>query len=793
MSKTLVIIKLVLLLSISSYSQKASISGYIIDKNTGETLIGANIYDVPSNIGSISNKFGYFTLFLNKNMEYTLQFSYIGYTSKSYSFKIDKDTMINIELVPDEVKITEVIVRARNEKKIEEKAEISKISIPVSEIKLLPSITGEPDILKAYQLVPGIQSGTEGNNGLYVRGGTPDQNLFLLDDVPLYNVSHLGGLFSVFDPSMVKSIDMYKGGFPARYGGRISSVVDVRNKEGNLYSYKGEIGLSLFLSKIFIVGPLIKEKSSFAFSVRRSNLDIYSFLYNRLASNQYNNGYTFYDISLKSNLKLSQNNRLFISLYNGRDKFYFKENDIEVENSGFIYTSKSNLYWGNSAASMRWLHIFKNNVFNNMTFAYTKYVYNNQNHYSRKEISDNSVITDNFQATSSINDVILKNDTEISLEKLKFRLGTMLSKHFYVPSFVSYSQKYTNSIIDSTLISPNQVFRLEAFDLLGYIEWECKFVDKISANMGLRAGSYFINSTNFPSFEPRFVFNYLFLPSVSFKASFCTMQQNIHLLTNSNTGLPSDIWVPSTALLKPESSNQYSIGLAHTMDKGYEISIEAYYKESNNLIEYKEGILLYNSTLNWEEKVEKGGTGKMKGMEFMINKKSGTLTGWFGYSLSSNKRTFLNINNGREFPFKYEQSHNISVVGNYRLSKRFTLSCTWVYHTGNKITLPSGKYQLYNINYSGSYEGDRVVYSDVHIYSEKNGYRMPDYHRLDIGLNFTKSKRKGTAIWTLGIYNAYNRQNAYYLFFKETGDGTVKLYQQCLYPILINLGYSFSF
>lgn len=271
------------------------------------------------------------------------------------------------------------------------------------------------------------------------------------------------------------------------------------------------------------------------------------------------------------------------------------------------------------------------------------------------------------------------------------------------------------------------------------------------------------------------------------------MQQNLHFLTNSNTGLPTDIWVPSTALLKPETSKQFSIGFAHTTNSYYEVSVELYSKTANSLIEYKEGILVYNSAMSWEEKVEKDGEGKMQGMEILLRKKSGRFTGWIGYALASSRRSFPGINHGEEFPFKYDQRHNITFASVYNLNKYLSFSCTWTYHSGNRITMPVAMYKLININYSGSYEGDRIIYNDVHIYSERNAYQMPAYHRLDIGLNYAKQKRKGTSKWSLSIYNAYNRKNAYYLFFKEKENGVIKLYQQSLFPILLNFGYSFTF
>jgi hypothetical protein len=682
--------------------------------------------------------------------------------------------------------LNEVVVLA--DKKLEEKAEIGRVNIPMSTVRTLPSITGEPDILKAYQLMPGVQMGAENNDGLYVRGGSPDQNLFLLDDVPLYNVSHLGGFFSVFDPSMVKSVDLYKGGFPARYGGRISSVVDVRSKDGNLYESKGEIALGLISGKIFLEGPLKKGESSYALSYRNCNFGIYSYLYNLSQGLNYTEGYYFNDINFKTNLKLSQSDRLFVGFYTGEDNIYYKEKDTKVEIVNIKYSGQSELKWGNTAGSVRWLHVFNDGIFDNTTLAYTNYRYINQSQSSAVSLTDNSKISDDYQNQSGTDDFQIKNDAEIPFDNLTIRFGIAAGSHSYIPGLVTYSQTTSTSSSDSS--ASGSSIRLNAVDLYGYTEFDYKISDKLSTNAGFRTGFYAVNNTSFPVFEPRVVLNYLFLPSFSIKGSYSNMHQNIHLLTNSNGGLPTDIWVPSTKNIKPESSDQFSVGFAHTTAKDYELSIELYSKKIHNLIEYKEGILLYNGSQNWQEKLETGGTGNVKGIELLIRKMKGRLTGWIGYTLSSNTRKFENLNQGKEFPYVYDQTHNFSIVGNFKITDKVTLSATWVYHTGNCVTLPSANYQLYNYDYYDSTNKNR--YTEVEIYSDKNGYRLPDYHRLDIGLNRSKQLKKGIRNWSINVYNAYNQQNAYYLFYKKADDGTVKLYQRSFFPILLNASYSYS-
>lgn len=784
--KRIKLFSLFLILLQTGFGQKIIINGYVIDKKSGEAIIGVNIYDSNLKVGCTTNKFGYYSLIINKNVNYNFQYSSIGYYSKNYIVKLIADTVLNVELNDATTSLSEVIVNGQ--RSIEEKAEIGKLNIPLSTIKTLPSITGEPDILKAYQLMPGVQMGSENNNGLFVRGGSPDQNLFLLDDVPLYNVSHLGGFFSVFDPSMVKTVDLYKGGFPARYGGRISSVVDVRNKEGNLYDTKGEIAVGLISSKFFIEGPIKKGESSYAFSYRNCNFGIYSYLYKLIQNSSSLSGYYFNDINFKANLKMSQSDRLFLSFYMGEDNIYSKDKDVEVKSTNTEYSGFSELKWGNTAASIRWLHLLKNGIFNNTTIAYTHYKYINHLQSSVDYLTDKSNITDDFQIRSGTNDLIFKNDTEIPIENLIIRLGITGSNHSYIPSLVTYSQKVNTVAKNDTSSYPNP--KLHAFDIYGYAEFEYKLTEKLSTNAGFRTGSYFVNKTSFPVFEPRIVVNYILLPSYSIKASYSNMHQNIHLLTNSNAGLPSDIWIPSTAYIKPESSDQFSLGFAHTTKKDYEMSIELYTKKIQNLIEYKEGILLYNDSQSWQDKVETGGIGSVKGLEVLMRKLSGKLTGWIGYTLSSNTRKFRNLNNGNEFPFTYDQTHNLSIVGNYKITDNITLSATWVYHTGNCVTLASSKYKLYNYDYSGYLH--KNYYTDAQIYTEKNGYRLPDYHRLDIGLNRTKQLKKGIRNWSINVYNAYNHQNAYYVLYKKSEDGNIKLYQRSFFPILLNMSYSYN-
>jgi hypothetical protein len=397
-------------------------------------------------------------------------------------------------------------------------------------------------------------------------------------------------------------------------------------------------------------------------------------------------------------------------------------------------------------------------------------------------LSDKTSFNQDLKISSGTNDLQLRNDAEIPLDKLKIRFGLVLSAHSYNPGTVLYTSNSVQENSDSTI--RNKL--LHAVDAYGYVEFDYKLTENLTTNTGFRTGIYRVLNTNFPVFEPRTVINWQFLPAFSIKGAYSKMSQTIHLLTNSNGGLPTDIWIPSTKTIKPQTSDQFSIGMAHTTKTNYEFIVEIYQKSVHNLIEYKQGVLLFTDTKNWDTKVETGGKGKIKGVELLVRKKTGLLTGWLGYTLSSNIRQFANLNNGKVFPYTYDQTHNISVVANYEISDKLTLSANWVYHTGNCLTLPSAKYQTYNNEFFNSEK-----YKTVEIYSERNGYRLPDYHRLDIGINRTKQMKKGVRNWSINIYNAYNRQNAYYVFYKNDDKGNIKLYQRSFFPIILNAGYSY--
>ncbi|MBN1116773.1 MAG: TonB-dependent receptor [Bacteroidales bacterium] len=802
-----------LLLSITGFTQnKVIVRGTIEDLNTGERLIGVNVYNEESNTGSASNKFGFYSIYLTKTDSVTILFSYVGYNSQKLKLAIKQDTVVNISLLPN-LEIAEVQVISA--KKIETKPEMSKVDLSIKDIRMLPTAIGETDVLKAYQLMPGIQGGLEGSSGLYVRGGSPDQNLFLLDDVPLYNVSHMGGFVSVFDISVLKKVDFYKGGYPARYGGKLSSIVDIRLKDGNIKKIGGEYSLGTVLTKIMLEGPISKDKSSFILSVRRCNFDLLTFAQSKLFPDPLNPndywGYNFYDLNLKLNYKVTNKDRLFVSSYVGNDNLKFITKEARNSSESLQYSVDERLRWGNKMFSTRWNHIYSNALFHNISLSYSQYKFKTSYDYQSEDLlADENSEQEKFIFLSGIKDLNIKIDYEFLLKKNIIRTGIASTFHNYTPTYTSLINTFSNPILGDTIIeAPIVNTKLYTVESSAYFELQSEITDKLQTNIGTFLSLYNTMDKAYFIPQPRILFIYNFIPSCSFKASFCKMQQYTHLLTNSGAGLPTDLWIPSTSNIKPEISNQIAVGLVHTSEKNIEISFESYYKKFEDLIEYKAGTILFQDAEDFANKIELGGTGSSKGIELLIQKKSGIFSWWIAYTLSKSERRFENLNNGKSFPFKYDRLHDISLVGNWIIKPGIKFSATWVYTSGYAITLPTKKYQnpiMGNTNSDDPNYPYTII--DVHIYNGKNRYRMPSYHRLDIGFQFSKHINKGERTWSLGVYNVYNKQNAYFVYFKQSSpkmimqedgsliqvrDKSLKLYQMTLMPIFPYCSYSLSF
>ncbi|NOZ47552.1 MAG: TonB-dependent receptor plug domain-containing protein, partial [Chlorobi bacterium] len=665
-----------------------------------------------------------------------------------------------------------VNVIATNVENIVHRNETGVVRLQINEIKSLPNLFGEVDIIKAYQLTPGVQSGGEAKSNLYVRGGSPDQNLILLDDVPLYYVAHFGGFFSVFNADAINNVKLIKGGFPARYGSRLSSVLDIRMKEGNMQKRSIQGTAGILSSKISVEAPIIKNKSSFIISARKNLIPIFKLMDAGLA-------YNYYDINAKLNYKISQNNKLFLSFYIGDDI-------ISINEKRNIAKNNKAVKWGNKLGSFRWNRIYNSKLFSNLTISNTFYRYKNIFEYSIKTDSVSKSMSNNL--LTGINDLSLKMDfTYLTNSKVNFKFGVNSIYHTFMPNDEQFSQSGT----DILSINENYSSITKALENAVYIENELK-LNRINTNIGVRYSSYYIGSISYNSFEPRILLNYILREDLSIKFSFSKMNQYVHLLTYSGTGIPSDYWMPTNENVKPETSIQNTFGVAKTFyDGGYELSLESYYKTLNNLITFIPGESLLGNLDNWENVVEKEGKGLNYGIELFLQKTTGKTTGWIGITVAKAEREFENLNKSKPYPFKYDRLLDLSIVVNEKLKKNINLSATWSYGSGYPITLAT---EHYNIN------GE-----DIFIYNEKNSFRMNSYHRLDIALNFPKKTLWGERIWTISIFNLYNRKNPYYYYYDREmiisgigpsptiKYGKLKLYQRSLFSIFPSFSYSFKF
>ena len=771
------------------YGQQLFVQGKIIDETTGENLIGASVYHPQTNRGVISNTYGYFNISTPQEDKITLIVSFLGYKSRELTIEhLGRTESLIIALSPGQVDLDEIELVGEHYAPINERNEIGTIRLKPAQIEHLPALGGEVDLFKALQLLPGVHSGNEGGSGLYVRGGSPDQNLILLDDVPLYYVNHLGGFVSIFNNDAINSVELRKGGIPARYGGRLSSAIDIRLKEGNKKEFKGKGLIGLIASKVAVEGPIKKDTTSYIVSVRRLLYDLISRPLTKIISDGISVGYSFHDINAKINHQVDEKNHLYLSAYLGQDRSVFR---IRGENA-----IKNSIQWGNNLVALRWNHLFNERLFSNTTLAYTRYRFLTRTQSDLNNSQEKS--TSNSQFLSGIYDFSGKFEFHYFLSNThQIKFGLNSTHHQYRPGITSYNTTENGQeIINDEVGNPN----LTAWEHAGYIENEFEIGEKISGNIGIRTVLFSVQNKNYTSIEPRGLINLKLNTNTTLKTAYTQIQQNIHLLTTSGVGLPIDLWVPPTAKVAPQKVKQWSAGLAHlTPSKKYEISLEAYLKDFKGLISYKEGASFIGNTSDWESLIEVGGTGKAYGMEFLAEKKQGATTGWLAYTLSKAERTFANINQGKTFPFRYDKRHDISLFLSHKINERVHLSATWVYSTGLRYTLPVAKFDLI----SESVENNLFETTEVYVYGERNNQKLRDYHRLDLGINFSKEKKWGKRTWNISIYNTYNRQNAFFnyvdnetgfsSFQNNSGTNATTIKQQSIFPIIPSVSYAFEF
>lgn len=766
-----------------------TVSGHITDISSGETLIGAGVLSGAT--GAVTNNYGFYTLTIPQGRQVTLEYSYVGYDDITLTLDLRRDTTVNIALKANTT-IKEAVVSASRESGIAS-TKMSAIEIPMNMIKNTPVLFGEADVLKTIQLMPGVQSGAEGFSGIYVRGGGPDENLLLLDGISLYNAEHLLGLFSIFQPEAVKKVTLYKGSFPARYGGRTSSIIDVRTNDGNLQETHGTVGVGVLSDKFHLEGPVFKGKTSYSISARGMHTFLFDGLF-RAAKVPAN--YYFFDLNGKVTHKFSDKDRLFLNAYYGRDIFYFKDNDDWSSGvaSGEM-DDKSSIRWGNLLTAARWNHVFNGRLFSNATVAFTDY--RMRMGFLSKEKSGGSNYYYKFDYGSGIKDITAKIDfdyTPTPSHVIKF--GGEYVSHNYIPETYTTVEKennYGQMVTDTTYSNSNEKNRL-GHEISAYIEDDIRIGEWLTVNPGVRVAMFSTSGKTYWSPEPRMSVKVDFGKGVSAKAAYSRMAQYVHLLSSSQITLPIDLWVPITKSIKPVTSDQYSLGLYYNGLAGWEFSVEGYWKDMRNVLEYKDGISFMASSQSWEDNVVMG-DGRAYGVEFFIQKTMGKTTGWLGYTLAKSDRIFSNglINNGERYPYRYDRRHNISLVVNQKLGEKWDLSATWTFATGGTTTVPERE------TVAMMPDG---TFIQVDYAPHRNNYRLPPSHRLNIGVNYHKKKKRGESVWNFGVYNAYNRLNPNFVYYKsqQEAEPDSRLYKRkeklksvTILPIIPSFSYTYNF
>ncbi|MDZ4666374.1 MAG: TonB-dependent receptor [bacterium] len=769
----------------NAQTSKFTISGYIKESGSQELLLGASIAIPALKTGTTSNNYGFYSLTLPAG-KYAFLVSYIGFEPKAFSIDLQKNIEWDILLQPASA-LKELVVSAEKQQaRLSEVTRMSVIEIPIQQIKDIPALLGEKDVLKVLQLLPGVQKGGEGNSGIYVRGGGPDQNLIILDDAIVYNAFHLFGFFSLFNGDALKSVELTKGGFPARYGGRLSSVVEMNMKEGNKEKLKGEAGIGILSSRFLLEGPIIKGKSSFLVSARRTYFDALTrpFL---PATNKA--GYYFYDLNAKANYEINNKNKLFLSGYFGRDNFYFssKYADNAIDKGG--------LKWGNVTGTLRWNHQYTPQIFANSSLVFSDYKFQ----LYQESTYNGSVYAMRYY--SGIRDYTLKHDIDYRPNtNHTIKVGAQLIRHQFVPSAIVVKDDYagTNQEIKNTIY---------AWENAIYAEDDIKIGPRFRLNPGLRFSHFQVTGKNYFKPEPRLSMAYKVKSDLSIKGSYAMMNQYVHLISNTSVGLPTDLWVPSTKNTLPQTSWQVAGGIAKDfIEKNFALSLEGYYKEGSNIIAYKEGASFFDTdpadasvsgTNTWEQNITRGRMWSY-GAELLIQKKTGNFTGWIGYTLSWTQMQFNELNFGQKFWARYDRRHDISLVGIYKVRDEtashngIKISGTWVYGTGNAITLPIAEYDA-PVHQPG-HPGSNFYYNTASQYTSRNQFRMAPYHRMDFGVQVQKKMKHWVRTWEFSVYNLYNRYNPYFYYIGyEPNSFKRTLMQITLFPIVPSLSWNIKF
>ena len=779
--KKVILSYFIFLISSTLFAQeKHTISGYVKEAESGEYLIGATVYLKENLKGVSTNQYGFYSITVEEG-NYTVDFSFLGLKSEQKIVNLNKDIRINISLNNMAITTQEVVVESEGADKNVESTNMGQVKIGIKNIKQLPAFMGEVDVLKTIQLLPGVQSSGEGNSGFYVRGGGPDQNLILLDEATVYNASHLFGFFSVFNADAIKDINLIKGGMPAQYGSRLASVLDITMKEGNSKKFQIDGGLGLISSKLTLQGPIKKDTSSFIISGRRTYIDV---LVNPLISDSSSfkgTGYYFYDLTTKVNYRISDKDRIFLSGYFGRDVFTFRNSK-----RGFAF----DIPWGNATASMRWNHLFNDQLFVNTSIIFSDYKFSfsaEQNDFE-------------FKLASGIKDWNTKIDfSYLPNYRHSIKFGLHFTNHTFVPGSVTGRS-------GEVIFEPDEIFKQYSNEGALYFSDDIELSPNLKIHAGLRYSSFqfggpitvrnylknefTLDTTNHHRhIEPRLSMRYKLNKTSSIKASYTQNYQYVHLASISSVSLPTDLWIPSSKVIKPQYGRQFAIGFFKNLfDNKWETSIEGYHKKMNNLIEYKEGVFPEDNTNSSQDDAFTFGDGESYGLEFFIKKRLGKTTGWIGYTIAKTNRQFDDLNNGEVFSAKYDRTHDLSVTATHEINDKWVISAVFVYATGNTLTPVKDRYIF-----------DGNFYSE---YGQRNSYRMPSYHRMDLSATYTKNKanKRFNSSWNFSIYNLYNRANPYFIYFDVEGDDNqsnenlqAKAYQISIFPILPSITWNFKF
>lgn len=759
--------------------KQVTVSGFVRDKRSAESLIGASVYEAHSRVGTASNNFGFFSLTLPPG-NITIRSSYIGYTSHQHILNgLERDTVLTIELEPS-ASLQEVVITGQsNDKQSVLSTQMGALEINQQTIRSTPVMFGEADIIKTLQLTPGVSPGTEGTAGMYVRGGNVDENLFLIDGNPVYQINHIGGIFSAFNPEAISGMDFFKSGFPSRYGGRLSSVVDVHTKEGNMKEYHGSASIGLISGNLNFEGPIIKDRTSFNIGLRRTWLDVLSApavaIANKITKKdgtRLRARYAFHDLNLKVNHIFNDRSRMYLSLYNGNDVLKGGSTDFPDQDSdnNYNYDSDVSLRWGNIMATAGWTYVFNNRLFGKVSGVFTRY-------HSRLRNTEHDVVgnegdedySDSFrenETNTGITDFGLRTSFDyLPASAHHIRFGGDYLVHRFHPE---YNRSVAYEKNEETSVEIGQEF---ANDLLWgheagvYAEDDWTLSSAVRLNAGLRFSLFNVQGKTYTGLEPRVSLRWLLDDNLSFKASYSRMNQYVHLISNSFISLPTDAWMPVTRKLKPLISDQVSAGFYYNLNKEYNFSVEGYYKTLDNLLEYRDGHTFTPSFVNWEDKLT-AGEGRSYGAEFMVRKETGRTTGWVGYGLSWSDRQFDELNQGARYPARFDNRHKLNIVVMHKISPKVELSAAWSYASGNHVTL---SLENYYENGTGSPTNNDNRYmgasESIDYYEGRNNYQLPAYHRLDLGIKIYRPKKKGRmGIWTVSIYNVYSRMNPFMIY-----------------------------